>query len=799
MPGDASADIPWFLRAVPQRRPDSIPRPRLTALFDEHLHRTPLLLVAAPSGFGKTTAVADWARVGPDVHWFSVVSAAIAGDVARAVTELIERHSQGMHLTIVVDDAHRLDLDACAATATSSPALMSGHIQLILVGQPQLLDHYRPQIADRTAGVVRVADLRLTDAEFADVTGTAPSAGHGTLGWPLLARLRAVTGGESTLGPDADLADYVEHVLLPSLPDSIAEFVLTATACSRLDRTVAATLTGCPDAASHLDWCHRNGMFLDAHDHRDGNTVYHWHDAFAEACATVLRRTQPTFARDLQARAARALAADFPTDAVEHALAAGETTYAAELIDGRWMTLLLSGLTRTLEELCLRLPPEHREAPDTMAIRACCRHVLGDEAGGEFLHRHLPVDEAPTATRAFAELILARETTPKAAALDVAELMLTPSMPDYPFGLFLLAWSELRLRRAPARAVALLSSAAAEAHSRGLISLADRADANRAFALAFAGRFTAAEEALESRSHLKSVDDWRYDDGVAGMCEIYIQFCRGRLRDAQASAAALVAEIGTAASFAGLARIHLAYATAALDDTAGVDLARSALTSVSDLPLQGLPWGVYKKLATAQLDAVVGDTRRAHRLALDLVDVTGVPVTQALLAELLRRLGDVASSRLVLHRLHHAEPPDYVAAMASTTAAAIDFSGGATESAHRHLARALAISRTEHADYPFAAADSTVRALLGEHARRGSPDETRIARLLTGSETAVVTRTNLTPREREVLGLLHTTMTADEIAASLHVSVSTVRTHTRAIYRKLGVSTRRAAIRAVVH
>ena len=46
-----------------------------------------------------------------------------------------------------------------------------------------------------------------------------------------------------------------------------------------------------------------------------------------------------------------------------------------------------------------------------------------------------------------------------------------------------------------------------------------------------------------------------------------------------------------------------------------------------------------------------------------------------------------------------------------------------------------------------------------------------------------------------MLGYLSTTMTAEEIAAQLHVSVNTVRTHQRAIYRKLGVGTRRDAIR----
>jgi len=49
----------------------------------------------------------------------------------------------------------------------------------------------------------------------------------------------------------------------------------------------------------------------------------------------------------------------------------------------------------------------------------------------------------------------------------------------------------------------------------------------------------------------------------------------------------------------------------------------------------------------------------------------------------------------------------------------------------------------------------------------------------------------LTPREADVLELLQTGRSNGEIAVILHISIETVRTHARRIYRKLGVSTRR--------
>jgi LuxR family maltose regulon positive regulatory protein len=52
----------------------------------------------------------------------------------------------------------------------------------------------------------------------------------------------------------------------------------------------------------------------------------------------------------------------------------------------------------------------------------------------------------------------------------------------------------------------------------------------------------------------------------------------------------------------------------------------------------------------------------------------------------------------------------------------------------------------------------------------------------------------LTPRELTVLRLLAQGRSKREIAAELYVSFNTVHTHTKAVYRKLGVSSRREAV-----
>ena len=52
----------------------------------------------------------------------------------------------------------------------------------------------------------------------------------------------------------------------------------------------------------------------------------------------------------------------------------------------------------------------------------------------------------------------------------------------------------------------------------------------------------------------------------------------------------------------------------------------------------------------------------------------------------------------------------------------------------------------------------------------------------------------LTPKEFEVLRLLATRLSRREIGARLYVSLNTVKTHQRAVYRKLRVEHRSAAV-----
>ena len=115
--------------------------------------------------------------------------------------------------------------------------------------------------------------------------------------------------------------------------------------------------------------------------------------------------------------------------------------------------------------------------------------------------------------------------------------------------------------------------------------------------------------------------------------------------------------------------------------------------------------------------------------------------------------------------------------------------------AHRALVDALALAEPLGLARPFLDCGPQVLALLDDGIGRFGRSEPFVA-LLRSRRAAheAPGPQNLTARELELLAELPTLGTNEEIAAALVVSVNTVKTHLRSIYRKLGVSTRREAM-----
>ena len=125
--------------------------------------------------------------------------------------------------------------------------------------------------------------------------------------------------------------------------------------------------------------------------------------------------------------------------------------------------------------------------------------------------------------------------------------------------------------------------------------------------------------------------------------------------------------------------------------------------------------------------------------------------------------------------------------------------GGILEVANALLARAQILGHL--GEHPEAETGRNEAATL----LRRCTDAGTAARLLTAAQRPKrVTATprnqgwtageELTSKELEVLGLLATRLSRREIGQRLYVSLNTVKTHQRAVYRKLGVEDRSAAV-----
>ncbi len=133
--------------------------------------------------------------------------------------------------------------------------------------------------------------------------------------------------------------------------------------------------------------------------------------------------------------------------------------------------------------------------------------------------------------------------------------------------------------------------------------------------------------------------------------------------------------------------------------------------------------------------------------------------------------------------------------------------GGDQHTALAALERALLLAEQEGYVRLFLDAGPPLASLLAAYAAQGTqPVSQQVHHLLAAfSQPDAPAPTHPTPnvseieplsaRELDVLRLLATEMSGPEIARELSVSLNTVRTHTKNIYSKLGVSTRRAAVR----
>ena len=830
-------------------------------LLDRAIGSARVTRIVAPSGYGKTSALRQWAdRAEGPVAWLTltefdddpvrlhrgIVSSlkrsaeAVGGEASHRLLQLIPDVNRlaasydalisalertAASLVLVVDDAH---LGGEALRDTVAHLVGDGTsstIHLVLAGSADVDLPSKLRI-DGALADVSPAALAFTAAEVDQLTATLGITGDASLaeriidrtgGWPAAVRavLFDVTDSAAIRGHTGSRAivDLVAEEVLPRLGSDLAAFVLAATTCTRLDANLARALTGRTDSAALLEACVRRGLFIDRYEDGDETVVYRWHVVLAEACQAILGERDAEELERLHRTAALALRDDYPLPAVDHALRAGDGELAVDIIATSWAGILLQAGASALERACRTLPRPWSASPEVLHARACCLDVAGDRLGAALLAERAvalaaeiePGRRARAAlVAAEAALLLADEHPVLLAAVDDLTRLLKSAtdLPPRTYGhlLFLAGWAEMRLRRSPEHAIRLLESARLEAIAVGDDVVAHRAGVNAAFALTFAGRFRDAEARLdESNAALAVRADWNaYDGGIEATARGYIAFHRGEAEEATRHLTGMVGGDAGNGPYALLAAFHLVLIAADAGDPVGLDRAEQALDRFPATPAHGMPWPEYAVFARCRAALARGHADEALDLARSIADLRFVPVMAGMLAEVHRQLGTIDEAEACLDALDAQPVPPYARVGTLVTRALIAAEREVGDDAQSLVEQALSLAVAERVARPFTGDDPMLRSLLAERAARGTRHDGFLADLLARSEHdggRLRAGVQLSRREREVLGYLRSSLTTAEIAEALFVSVNTVKTHQRAIYRKLGVTSRREAIR----
>ena len=776
------------------RPPAVLARPRLEALLEsDH----PLTMVTGPAGAGKTVLLGAFAAA-HDTAWLSLVprhndpaGLADAIDATLAAAAPAARH------TLVLDDLHHV----------RGPAL--DVIRQFLADEedgPRLVIASR---ADPDLGLARLrlegrllelrgGDLAFTEDEAAEMLGMVglelgPSHVERlvarTEGWAAGLRLAAMSAVRAPdperflaelAGDDRAIADYLTEEVLALQPPEIRDFLLRTSVVDRICGDLANALTGGHDGGRTLQHLEHEGALIVGLDRRG-----HWfryHGLFRELLRARLDQSQPGLRAELEDRAGTWLAGNgLGREALPHIVAAEPTQDLVRLLGDGWVDLILEA-----------------PAPESV-VRAAC-HLGGDvrlrvaaaatclEAGEIAQAKAMleGLEDASPDVRALAELFEARARGDAAGARRAADRSGAPA-------------------DAAGRAIALAHVGAVEFACGDPRAAADDLEAGivmareaqseallvaclgRAAALEVAdGRLARAERAAHSALALAQGHSRRW---TAGAAWAYAALAAVHwLRDERDQAEAR-ADLATAAAH-GSGDVLAARAVRALRGHLAV--ARGDVSGgCASLATAGLHAEGAAGILPRWLDALgpgagdvdaAGGAREATEAAYARLD-RGDPLSA------LHRVEALLDPAAEIHptlRLHC----QLIAAVASQAV-------GRPMVSSSHFERALELACVEGCRQPFTRAGAALQPLLERHLTMSSsrsPLASEFLGSLAGAGPAGAPAEPLSDRERDVLRLLPTLLRSQEIAGELFVSVNTVKTHVRSIYRKLGVSSRREAV-----
>ncbi len=393
---------------VPPPHLNLVPRPRLIERLNQGMQPgRRLTLVSAPAGYGKTTALAQWARssrfligwltlepsdnvlerffrylvlaweeVQPEIRHSPLdkLLGGMAPDGDAVLVAFINAaHEVPEHTALVLNDYHLIEEPAIHQSLTFLIDHLPSKFHFVLAsrGEPPLpLARYRARGELLELGI---EDLRFQSQEafdlFNEMMGLSQTpeqieslqtqlegwiAGLQMAGMALSRGLApadrlAVSGGQRFI------ADYLREEVLADLADEMRQFLLETSILERLSGSLCEAVTGNKGGQEMLEAAEREGLFLTPLD--DKREWFRYHPLFADFLREALQRRHPDKAAGLHRRAAHwYLAQDLYEPAFDHAAAGNDDQIVAQIAERRFDLMLHLGQFKLLRRWLDVLP-----------------------------------------------------------------------------------------------------------------------------------------------------------------------------------------------------------------------------------------------------------------------------------------------------------------------------------------------------------------------------------------------------------------------------------------------------------
>lgn len=430
-PAQISTPIVQTKLNIPENPPGMIARPELFSALEELVSSHRLTLVSAPPGYGKTTCLAEWARLARlPIAWislssdendidrflryilaaweradrsvadsdFGILLGSQGSDTSDLLAAFLNRANQlATGLILVLDDFHHIEsqeiLDGLAYWIDNLPPLI--HFVISTRSEPDLpLHRYRArgQLAEIGSRELRFDEreaaeflhnrmgLELPDEKWREL--------HAELeGWAAGLQLAALgsagTGDdrahrEPVTGKQRYLAEYLSRDVLDRLPPELRDFMLSTSILDRLSAGLCAAVTGRDDSQAVLEQLERDNLFVQSLD--DRREWFRYHNLFGDYLEGQLEARRKDKISDLHRRASIWLEEnDLPETAFKHALQSGDSARVLELADRHIPIKISRGELKLVENWLSSIPAEWFDRhPMLLLGRAAYSAMTGD-------------------------------------------------------------------------------------------------------------------------------------------------------------------------------------------------------------------------------------------------------------------------------------------------------------------------------------------------------------------------------------------------------------------------------------